>query len=336
MHVHLSYAKDVATTLTSCLEWGSIEAKKQDQSQRPTLYTAAMTTTPEEYDELCEALSLALLEVKHIRPQEHVPRIYPALGFHPWSVSDEPTCVEKRLAAFAELLRSNNSCDTSQTKSVSPRIDRTHLIGEIGLDASKRFLDPKTQMLQEQVFLQICEIIANATDQIANQTSDPLSDEVCKKPIEKAVDNTTKNTAIYASINQRFVLSIHAVHAAHKALKILQDHELTSRAICIFHHFSGSHTELHELMEAGCYCSVGRRFFTTRRSKEYIKLMQPTRILLETDYPLKQGDPLLADTLVDELILTLQQIEQAHPGAAENILKSSQHIWNILGARGTV
>lgn len=81
------------------------------------------------------------------------------------------------------------------------------------------------------------------------------------------------------------VLSIHAVHAAHVALDILEASGALNACTCIFHWFSDSGEAFTRAARAGCYFSVGALMLRSARGREYARQIPPARLLLETDEP---------------------------------------------------
>lgn len=85
------------------------------------------------------------------------------------------------------------------------------------------------------------------------------------------------------------VLSVHSVRAASTVLDLLEQYDMLAKSRVIFHWFSGTSQELHRAVKLGCYFSVGERFLSTKRAKEYLKIIPQNHLLLETDFPPKAG-----------------------------------------------
>ncbi len=130
-------------------------------------------------------------------------------------------------------------------------IENVQYIAEIGLDFSNKFSDIKGRDRQIYWFKKICQTISQC---IAN-THTP------------------------------YILSIHSVKATDEVLSILEEYDLPSRAICIFHWFSGTHDELMRATAFGCYFSINNKMLQSKRAKSYLRTIPSDRIFLETDMP---------------------------------------------------
>lgn len=84
------------------------------------------------------------------------------------------------------------------------------------------------------------------------------------------------------------VLSLHSVKATDVVLDLLEEAKLFSSNSCIFHWFSGSNSELRRAIKSGCYFSVGERFLSSKRGREYLKVIPVNQLLLETDLPAQE------------------------------------------------
>lgn len=106
------------------------------------------------------------------------------------------------------------------------------------------------------------------------------------------------------------LLSVHAVKAAGTVLDALEAADTLARHRVIFHWFSGSSDELQRAKAAGCYFSVGPRMLASRRGREYARQIPLDRLLLETDLPAHEGDPLSAEFWQADLNNALTGIAQ--------------------------
>jgi TatD DNase family protein len=86
------------------------------------------------------------------------------------------------------------------------------------------------------------------------------------------------------------ILSIHSRRAASEVLKCLRRYP--SAGIPILHWFSGSHKELRDAIELGCWFSVGPAMLSSVRSREQIAMMPVDRVLTESDGPFAQQEGL--------------------------------------------
>ena len=99
------------------------------------------------------------------------------------------------------------------------------------------------------------------------------------------------------SINPNSIISIHSVGTKGKTHEILKSSGRLDDCICIYHWFSDDAKTLSQAIEDGCYFSINRSMFESRRGKEYLKVVPKERILLETDSPRFRGDAYLFSDL---------------------------------------
>lgn len=105
------------------------------------------------------------------------------------------------------------------------------------------------------------------------------------------------------------VVSLHAVKAADEVLDALERYGALAENACILHWFSGSSDQLKRAANLGCYFSVSARMLASKRGREYAKALPASRMLLETDEPSENGDPISFDAYEDMLSATLETIE---------------------------
>lgn len=79
------------------------------------------------------------------------------------------------------------------------------------------------------------------------------------------------------------ILSIHSRRAASEVLKCLRRYP--SVGIPILHWFTGSHKELRDAIDFGCWFSVGPAMLYSAKSREQIAIMPLDRVLTESDGP---------------------------------------------------
>ena len=90
------------------------------------------------------------------------------------------------------------------------------------------------------------------------------------------------------------VLSLHAVRAATQVLDVLEAAGALAPDAgnaCIFHWFSGTSDELARAVRAGAFFSVNPRMLDAKRGRAYVRAIPADRLLLETDGPAREGDP---------------------------------------------
>lgn len=82
------------------------------------------------------------------------------------------------------------------------------------------------------------------------------------------------------------VLSIHTVHSDKYVLDAIERFNvIRSGNKCILHWYSGSASQLQRAINLGCHFSVNNYMVNTFKSREHIKRIPPSQLLLETDAP---------------------------------------------------
>ena len=185
------------------------------------------------------------------------------IGLHPWWIAD------KRI-------------NKDQLDILIENIDNCKVIGEIGLDFSRRCLSYDTQDLQLQAFSAICS---------------------------KAAVSPTNH-----------ILTIHSIAAADKTLQILQDTNCINKCKCIYHWFSGSNKELADAIDAGIYFSVNEKTLSTKKWKEYAKVIPLDKILLETDMPATYGNAWTSTQELNSLTNTYNKLSSFNPKISKELL----------------
>lgn len=106
------------------------------------------------------------------------------------------------------------------------------------------------------------------------------------------------------------LLSVHGVQAADTALDLLESTGAATAHRVIFHWFSGTSDDLVRALGLGCFFSIGPRMLASRRGREYARQIPLERLLLETDMPARDGEPLPATAWHAELNNALAGIAQ--------------------------
>ena len=143
-------------------------------------------------------------------------------------------------------------------------------VGEIGLDASPKHVPGDSLPRQRRTLERICALCAEASS-----ASCPLA------------------------------LSIHAVGCASQVLDVLEATGCSERCRCILHWFSGSSDELWRAVRLGCRFSFGERSLSTRRGREYVRILPGELLLTETDQPPGEDVPWQAEEIAVSLEATL-------------------------------
>lgn len=127
------------------------------------------------------------------------------------------------------------------------------------------------------------------------------------------------------------LVSIHSVHAAGEALDALESTGAAESCACIFHWFTGPSDQLKRAVQMGCYFSFGPRALATGKGREYVKAVPVDRLLLETDYPPKQGDACSFGELEAELASAVEAVAaiKKTPDALEVIEETSRRLLAI-------
>lgn len=116
---------------------------------------------------------------------------------------------------------------------------------------------------------------------------------------------------ILAQCQGEKLISFHASKAEDQLLSMLQQRKATFHNVCILHWFSGSSDQLWRAIRIGCCFSVNKRMLSTKRGLEYAKVMPENRLLLETDWPPKEGDRMSFDAWQAELAHTVELLAAA-------------------------
>lgn len=197
------------------------------------------------------------------------------LGAHPWWIADGRVG-DAELERFCTLAPS------------------APYIGEIGLD----FAGPRDT--EESRTLQTAALsrILAACNEEPRATSAPCENLDSRKQPAAALETSGK------------LISVHAVNAAGAVLDLLEQGGTLARHHVIFHWFSGTSDDLARAVHAGCFFSVGPRMLASRRGREYTRQIPLDRLLLETDMPSRESDPLPTNIWRAELGNALAGIAQ--------------------------
>lgn len=112
------------------------------------------------------------------------------------------------------------------------------------------------------------------------------------------------------------LISLHAVKAERELLDILESSGCLESCTCILHSYAGSSDQLTRAVEDDCLFSLGRRTLSTKRGREYARILPEDRLLVESDLPASQGAPANADGIASELewvIDELARIRETEP-----------------------
>ena len=105
------------------------------------------------------------------------------------------------------------------------------------------------------------------------------------------------------------LITVHAVHAADCVLDILEETGCLANNLVIFHWYSDTSEALWRAVRAGCYFSVNLRMLSTRRGREYARVLPSDRLLLETDLPPESDSAFTLDAWEADLRDSLTRLE---------------------------
>lgn len=106
------------------------------------------------------------------------------------------------------------------------------------------------------------------------------------------------------------VLSIHALRSADCVLDTLERYRATENCQCVLHWFSGSSDQLHRAIKTGCWFSVNRRMLSTKKGREYARIIPEKRLLLESDLPSQPNESAGPEDIAESLGETLELLAQ--------------------------
>lgn len=197
-------------------------------------------------------------------------QVLPSLGFHPWWIQSKEQ-VEAELQIFAKEL------------------NKTSLIGEIGLDFSPKCLQQVPKDLQLFVLKEIIEMLQ-------------------------------------VNHSQQYILSIHTVRSASQVLEVLA--KVDDHIVPIFHRFNGTSQELTQLIRLGGYVSIHPQMFASKKGRAYIQQVPADKILLESDLPepqeLSSAGVQLAVQLQQTLTRTLAQLSDLRQEDMKDMILANQ------------
>lgn len=107
------------------------------------------------------------------------------------------------------------------------------------------------------------------------------------------------------------VVSIHAVRSVDVVIDTLEATGALHGNVCILHWFSGTSQQLTRAVRAGCHISLGTFSLSTKRGKAYARQVPAGKLLLETDYPPEQGEPLGYEGMHAPLQRAAEQLAEA-------------------------
>ncbi len=115
------------------------------------------------------------------------------------------------------------------------------------------------------------------------------------------------------------LVSLHSVKAEHELLDILEASNCLEHCTCILHSYGGPSDQLARAVEDGCLFSIGRRMLSSKRGREYARILLDDRLLIESDLPASQGASLSAEELAAELAWVIDELARIRGVGAESL-----------------
>ncbi len=125
------------------------------------------------------------------------------------------------------------------------------------------------------------------------------------------------------------LISMHSVKAERELLDVLEDSGCLGRCICILHSYGGPSDQLSRAVEDGCLFSVGTRMLSTKRGREYARIIPEECLLVESDLPAAANEPASARDVKRNLELVFDGLARIRGTDLERLRES-------IGARSDV
>lgn len=115
------------------------------------------------------------------------------------------------------------------------------------------------------------------------------------------------------------LISMHAVKAERELLDVLESSGCLDRCICILHSYGGPSDQLARAIEDGCFFSVGTRMLSSKRGREYARIIPEGRLLVESDLPGAEGEPTNARDVRRDLESVLEKLARIRDADPERL-----------------
>lgn len=119
------------------------------------------------------------------------------------------------------------------------------------------------------------------------------------------------------------LLTVHAVRSAETVLDVLETTGCLKNNRVIFHWYSDTSEGLWRAVRAGCSFSVNLRALSTKREREYARILPADRLLLETDLPPEEDAAFPLDAWEQDLHEALRALEDVRGCACADTLASN-------------
>lgn len=116
------------------------------------------------------------------------------------------------------------------------------------------------------------------------------------------------NIAALCAKRDDVLISMHAVKAERELLDVLEDSGCLERCTCILHSYGGPSDQLARAVEDGCLFSVGKRMLSTKRGREYARIIPEDRLLIESDLPVSADKPANVDDIARDLTWAVNEL----------------------------
>lgn len=104
------------------------------------------------------------------------------------------------------------------------------------------------------------------------------------------------------------LISMHAVKAERELLDVLEDSGCLEHCTCILHSYSGPSDQLVRAVEDDCLFSVGKRMLSTKRGREYARVIPEERLLIESDMPSSADKPANVGDIARDLTWVVKEL----------------------------
>lgn len=115
------------------------------------------------------------------------------------------------------------------------------------------------------------------------------------------------------------LISMHVVKAERELLDVLEGSECLDRCICILHSYGGPSDQLARAIEDGCFFSVGTRMLSSKRGREYARIIPEGRLLVESDLPGAEGESTSARDVRRDLESVLEKLARIRDADPESL-----------------
>lgn len=104
------------------------------------------------------------------------------------------------------------------------------------------------------------------------------------------------------------LLSLHSVRAERELIDVLESSGCARSCTCVLHSYSGPSDQLKRAIGLGCLFSVGPRMLSTKKGREYARILPQEALLIETDLPEEADGDCDSCQIVNSLQETLSKL----------------------------